>query len=166
MSLITQAIILVLFNHGLGKHINEVPSSEANYIFLNFYWGQLVWILGTSSIRFSALAFYARIFHPRTNPSLIWRLFYWAVVGLTVIWTVFFLLFDGAFQCQPINAFWDITQSAEHCVKVYTTFLIGSIGILIVDVLILLLPLPQVLNLAVQLRKKIEISMSFVLGYG
>ena len=160
-----QAIVLMLLNHGLGKHIDELQSSEADFIFLTFYWGQLVWILGSSFIEFSALAFYARIFHPRTNPSFMWKLSYWIVVGITAGWTLFFLVNDGITQCRPVSAFWDVTQFATHCVDVYTTFFIGSIGKIIVEVLILLLPLPQVLKLVVPLRKKVEITITFVLGY-
>ena len=128
------------------------------------YIAQLFFDVDTSLVRFSALAFYGRIFHVRRNPSKVWRIAYYGTICLSVAWLVAQFLFD-AFSCHPLSDFW-APRVLRPCVPPSTFFLVGSAGDFIANLLVLLLPLPQVLRLDLEWRKKISISLAFIFGYG
>ena len=153
-------------NNGVGNHVKELSTAIVSQDLRVFYIIQLLWDLSMLFVRFSVLAFYSRIFLTGTNLNRFWKMLYYAVVCATALWGFGSLAFNAFFPCNPISGFWDLSIPRTQCVDTFLVFEIGTIGDLTNDLLILLLPLPQVLKLHVKTAKKLLICLSFTLGYG
>ena len=158
-------IILTGHNNGLGMHISDNITPYQRTQFAKFlYAGELLWHITTSLLRFSALAFYARIFHVRTNPSRIWVCCFYVTLGGTLSWLLAAILVEGILPCNPISKFWDPSLGGT-CIRVEDLLLVATIGCLVNDMIVVLLRLPQVFKLNLKWRKKMAVSGSFLLGY-
>ena len=71
---------------------------------------------------------------------------------------------DGAFACIPISKFWDKSVQG-NCASEFSLLLAGTMGSVVTDIMVVLLPLPQVFKLNMKRRKKVAVSFSFLLGY-
>jgi hypothetical protein len=158
------ALVLNLQNHGLGTHFSYVSPQDLSIFAKTVYAGQLMWHIGSSLVRFSVLAFYARIFRVRTNSHSVWTFAYWLTLTTSVVWLLVIFLLDGVGLCQPISRFWDKSLEGS-CLPQFTLFIVGTAGAVITNSMVVLLPLPQVLNLNMKRRKKMGISIAFILGY-
>lgn len=110
----------------------------------------------------SILAFYLRIM----TDAIIRRTTY----VLMVLVTLFGLgnTFSMAFQCKPIRFFWDgwkgdIAGSCGLDVRLFG-FIRGAIEI-VLDLAILILPLPVLANLQMSTKKKLQIMSMFCVGF-
>lgn len=167
--LVVCGLFFAVANSGVGEHIISVPPENTSYILEFLYFGSLVWDVGTSLVRFSVMAFYGRIFQARRNPNIPWLRFYQAVLTLTVVWAISVLIFDALFECEPISKFWrpsPLFSDPGSCITPFTVFLVGSVGNLAVDLLILIVPFPMVYKLNLPWHKKTAVAFSFILGYG
>ena len=153
---------------GVGLHTLQLDPGRLVYILQLNYVGQLLFVLDTSLLRFSVLAFYARIFPIHRSSGVWWLRFYFATVSMSFIWPVFVLLFDALFICEPISKYWYYWQPevSGTCVAISTVYYIETIGSLVVNLMTLIVPLPQIFKLNMQRRKKIAVAFSFLLGYG
>ena len=153
-----------MVNLGVGLNINtEVSEPEQSIILKYMYVAKLLWDIDTSLVRFSALAFYGRIFRVRSSTNKTWKLCFYAVCLICALWLLVLLIFDAFIQCKPIQAFWE--GPMESCVSLSTIYLLGTAGNFATDILVLLLPLPQVLKFNITWHRKLAISVSFILGY-
>ena len=153
---------------GVGMHTQDVPLEDLVHTLILNYIGQLLFILLTSSLRFSVLYFYSRIFPLDRVPDRWWVYFYYATVGVAMIWTLFITLFDTAFACAPPAKYWYYYHKSYHgtCVPMSTIYYIEAIGSALVNLMVLILPLPQVFKLNMHWAKKVGVCFSFLLGYG
>ena len=145
------------------------PPEKTSRILMFLYIGSLIWNVGTSLIRFSVMTFYGRIFRVRGNANSAWVWFYNFVLGIVAVWAVAVLIFDALFECEPIAKFWrpsPLFEDPGSCIEPFVVFLVGSVGNFTVDVLVLIVPMPQVFKLNLPLVKKLGLAFSFVLGYG
>ena len=115
------------------------------------------------------MAFYGRIFQVRRSPNVAWVWLYNIVLGIVVVWAVAVLLFNALFACEPISKFWrpsPLFSDPGSCVDPFVVFFVGSVGNMVVDLLILIVPFPQIYKLNLPWIKKLGVAVSFVLGYG
>jgi hypothetical protein len=127
------------------------------------YASQLLWLVGLGLVRLSVLAFYARIFHVHTNPCRMWTAAYWIAVISSAIWTATVILLN-IFACHPVDYFWNRSGDG-HCISFDKLLLTSVLGSIIMDLMIVLIPIPQVLILNLSYRRKITVSMAFILAY-
>ena len=129
------------------------------------YAGYIVYNLGITMIRFSAILFYNRVFEPRKTER--YRYFIWLGLGLNTAWILAF----GAvalLPCLPIHAFWDrplLMPSSYRCSSTLAIQLSAGITSVLMDLLVLLLPVPPLLELHTDWRKKARLVFVFLLGY-
>jgi hypothetical protein len=109
-----------------------------------------------SLIKISICLFYNRIFPFRYS-----QIASWAIIAFTVAWTVGAFIFASA-SCRPLKAVWDPQALPHACLTstVPLTILFGVVDILI-DVAILLLPMPLLYKLRVSLIEKIGLFCIF-----
>ena len=110
--------------------------------------------------KLSALAFYARVFSPG-NRRL--RLALSIAAGLTCVWIVA-LLVSLILQCNPPKKAWDRAIPGT-CQDPYKWWLAGDVSNFLLDLIILLLPLPMLLRLQVKRYRKWLIIGVFLSGY-
>jgi hypothetical protein len=121
----------------------------------------LVYAASRLFLRHSIILFYLRIF-TIGNPRPV-------IIGTMVVNT---LLSVGvaasvAFQCQPISLFWtrwDLTPNKGHCLPSTPVFWSGAIASMVMDVWVILLPLPYVARLQLSLKKRLGISFMLAIG--
>jgi hypothetical protein len=110
-------------------------------------------------IKTSIIIFYAKIFVVRFFRKLAWGIWIY-----TLLWTIEAFL-ASLFECTPISYFWDKNQQG-HCVPnpLITIGLTNGVLSAVGDVFILMMPLPVLLTLQIDQRKKWVLAGIFTLG--
>ena len=107
--------------------------------------------------KYSILLFYSRIFKERKFEITLKVIF-----GIVTVW---FIAIEAAVlaQCVPISALWDPTQNGT-CINLAAFFQAAGIPNVILNVVILVLPLPMIWSLEIDRKHKIALSGVFLLG--
>lgn len=149
---------------GLGRHVTDVPLGDVIKGLKILYGGYIVYNLGISLLRFSAILFYKRIFEPRNSR---YRYFIWLGLGLNTAWLLAFGTI-AVVPCVPIHAFWQrplLHSSSYTCPSTLAIQLSSGITSVVVDIVVLLLPVPRLWRLQTDMRKKVRLLAIFVVAY-
>lgn len=107
--------------------------------------------------RSSILFFYRRIFVSSKFNTMVW-------IVLSMVMGYFISCSIAAvFGCQPISWFWNPHQPGQ-CMDEILFFKVNGIMNLILDLIVLLLPIPMLWRLQMYTKKKIALSLIFSLG--
>ena len=138
----------------------EVPKSDLKKG-LQVLWA-IFWLFNIAIwlSKLSALAFYARIFSPGNKR---FRLALWVVAGLACAWIVAVLI-SLILQCNPPQQAWERTIQGA-CQDSYNWWLASGVSSFILDLVILLIPLPMLWSLQVKTSRKALIIGVFISGY-
>ena len=153
------ALSLYWVSIGLGRHIEQVPKSQHHQLALIFYVDNILYITGLTMIKLSVILFYVRIF----RPIAIYRIAFWATASIVVGW---FLAGEAMsiWTCIPIRKAWNPTLPG-HCLdrsrKSYGT----AISNILIDLIILVLPMPMLWRLNIEASRKIGLIGVFAAGY-
>ncbi|KEY74468.1 hypothetical protein S7711_04504 [Stachybotrys chartarum IBT 7711] len=142
---------------GFGRHYWTVNPVYAELIFQIFYAFQLLYVVAQVAAKGSLMAFYYRVF-----PSAKFRIAAKVVVAFLVIHgTVYLGLL--AFQCLPLSSIWDKNVIGK-CVNLTATGYSGAACSIVEDIVIMLMPIPELLKLKLSRRKKAALVFMFSLG--
>lgn len=125
------------------------------------YAGQLSQIFAIGPTKISVLLFYRRIFRGK-----VFNIMTWTLIVLVCVWMVAFL-FANMFECIPITeAFVNAPGLGgnPNCIDAVPMYLSQVYSDAVLDVLILVLPLPLVWNLHLPSKQKWAVSGIFLLG--
>ncbi|GKT42882.1 satratoxin biosynthesis SC1 cluster protein 4 [Colletotrichum spaethianum] len=143
---------------GFGTHYWNVELASGTKLIQLFYVVQMLYILIQVFAKISILLFFSRIFPAR-----------W--FQLTVRYFIVFLLLHGLifllviiFQCTPISSTWDRSNPNRKCLNVTAIGYAGAVFSIIEDLVILVLPIPELVKLQLNIRKKIALGFMFSLG--
>jgi len=148
--------------NGTGLHVMFVPYTEVTQGLRALYGTLMTYNLSLTFIKLSILYQYYRLF--------VSRYMRYSVYIATAIVICFGLdtLLTTVFTCSPIRAYWDPTlepQGKAKCLNRFAAwFANGSINIA-TDIMILLLPMPEIRKLQMQKRQKIVLAFIFGLGW-
>lgn len=149
-----------LVDLGMGLHIQVVPPENLEP-FLKLLWVEYyLFDAGTAVAKSSALFFYARVFGV-INQWFKYAL--WTLHSANVAWLVG-IIFGVIFECSPIQKAWKISLEGT-CVNTQTLWLASGITSLLIDIFILLIPLPMLWKLQMKVSRKLQIIGVFVCGY-
>ena len=149
-------------NIGLGRHMAQVSSADISKGLLLLYAGYPLYDVAIALPRFSTLLFYARVFNAQGNKVL--RITLWVTAALNTGWIVFAVI-SSIFQCTPIDEAWKPAIAHGHCTDTYSWWMGSAISSVIIDVIILLIPMPILWTLQVRpLRKSLLLGL-FACGY-
>ncbi|KAG8527122.1 uncharacterized protein KY384_008551 [Bacidia gigantensis] len=115
--------------------------------------------LALGFIKLSILFFYRRVFRGR-----IFDLLNWTLITLVVLWTLGFFLVQ-VFDCGTrfyVN--WGRLSDLQKCLSSFKQLLACSISDVIIDIFILILPMPLIWMLHMPPQKKIAVTGIFLLG--
>ena len=73
-------------------------------------------------------------------------------------------VFPTIFQCSPIAYSWNKTIVGGHCINVHVMWIVQDILILVLNIYVVVLPLPMIWDLQITRPEKIAISGVFLLG--
>ena len=114
-------------------------------------------VLPISLAKCSLLFFYRRIFR-----GSIFSYISWATIALATTWAISFF-FALLFKCNPISAY--VRQEpGVHCVNLYQLYYSLSISDVLIDIIILIIPIPLVWRLHMKPAQKVAVSGIFALG--
>lgn len=160
LNVVMCGIGLKLANLGLGLHMAAVPAENFTMIMKLLWVEYFVFDTGTSVARASALLFYSRVF---TQVQSRFRYALWIVHALNIAWVVGMHVVVGL-QCTPIEKVWNPLLPGR-CIGTRTLFLGSGVPSLVVNIMILILPLPLLWRLQMKMIRKLLIIGVFLCGY-
>jgi hypothetical protein len=121
---------------------------------------QILGTIGLALIKIAVLLYYRRIFSIKA-----FRIINDALIGLTLAWGIAFTLVI-IFQCNPISTLWEKFEFefAPYCIDVLDFYMSVAVSDLILDVIIFILPIPQIWQLQLRTKQKFAVAGIFLLG--
>ncbi|KAH8722614.1 hypothetical protein GQ44DRAFT_774872 [Phaeosphaeriaceae sp. PMI808] len=150
---------LVAERGGLGFPLIKVAPSARKITQQSFIVAWLLQAWGNTFVRLSILDFFATVFRIKRFRTLVY-----VFEGLTVAYLVGCTITFFAI-CRPLRYNWEIgPKTMQHCGNLNLKFLLSSIFNLLLDISILVLPMPMLWTLQLNARKKIALTVVFGLG--
>lgn len=155
-------MFIAMVDAGFGKHATELGSSSVTFISKVNWAGNFVYDTSLCLSKVAAVLFLSRIFPRSTNSK--W--FNWALRGtfaLNIAWYVGAVL-GTVFLCIPISKNWAATEPG-HCGTEFNLLMGSAISSVVLDLIILLLPLPKLWKLQIGTQRRVGLMIVFILGY-
>lgn len=117
-------------------------------------------VVPISLAKCSLLFFYRRIFR-----GTLFLYITWATIGLATIWGVSYF-FALLFLCNPVSAYVRYGSEAPdlHCANEPSVYYSLAISDVLIDIIILIIPIPFVWRLHMKTAQKVAVSGIFALG--
>lgn len=144
---------------GVGIHIWDLRQEQVKMVRIWSFATQLTFTWAVSLTKLSILLFYLRFCTTRA-----FKISIYCTMAFLVAWTINWT-FLVTFQCVPVEAYWRLPKSGDHCIPLQNEMhlLHGSTN-LVTDILVLLLPVPTVWSLQMPMRQKLTLIGVFTLG--
>ncbi|KAK5048917.1 hypothetical protein LTR84_005338 [Exophiala bonariae] len=151
---------LVLIHFGFGRDVYSIPPNNITTIRKFFYIGVICYFFSIMVTKLSILAFYLRIFPDRT---FIYSTY--VLMGLIVACILSFIP-AIIWQCTPVSFAWTSLpgQTGGHCINTFLMTWIGSSINVVLDLAVILVPIPHLLKLTLSRKKKIQVVAMFSVG--
>ncbi|KAF1979374.1 hypothetical protein BU23DRAFT_563564 [Bimuria novae-zelandiae CBS 107.79] len=147
----TQICLFLGHSQGaFGRHAWEIRIEQYTYFSRLVLIATLLYLIGTAAAKCSLALFYRRL-----NPSKVFQGSVWFTlfVCLGAYISIFFSLL---FACKPIAASWDpLLLPTAECLNRGSIYITQAVIGIVTDVLLLALPIPTLLKLQINTRKKI-----------
>ena len=146
---------------GVGRHLEAVLATHPEGIVAwakSLYALEWLYLTSVALPKMSILFLYLRILTNR-HARLTCYVLLWAVGA---IWLSFMIAFN--LQCIPLAYQWDKTIPGGHCFHVDAFFKATSIPNIVTDIIMLILPIPTVLNLQTTTIRKLGLLFVFLVG--
>ncbi|KAJ6036769.1 hypothetical protein N7540_001048 [Penicillium herquei] len=156
-------ILIAWVHFGLGLHEAFVAVQNSAYLIHGaklFYVGVFIFDTSICLPKISALFFYARVFNAK-NRSL--RIQLWILGGLVAAWLLAAYLVS-IWQCDPIARAWN-TSIPGKCVNKFAWYTATATISCVIDIWILVIPIPLIMRLNTSLRRRIYLLVAFCLTY-
>lgn len=158
------AIVTYWCSIGLGEHTYEVAAKNGDNLTTGsqiFYAGYLIYTTGATLAKYSVLAFYVRVFSGVNNPGFeLWVKI--TTIANTIVWFVTMMV--DILQCMPVQKAWYYDLEGT-CIDIWLWWLGYGVISIVLDIWILLLPMPVLWCLKLKASRKIVITLLFICGY-
>lgn len=144
-------------NKGFGRHLWNIPPSNLSPLLEYFYLTECLYATPLGFAKISVLLLYLRIF-----VSPIFRRLAWATL-LCVALSTATTTIVAIFQCWPIPAIWNLSRH-KKCINMNVLSISTSTVNTALDVVMLLIPLPELRKLNLGWKKKIGVFVMFLTG--
>ncbi|QUC22484.1 uncharacterized protein UV8b_06725 [Ustilaginoidea virens] len=150
--------IFAMYSSGMGIHADKVETSSIIMMAKWLVVAEILyaWNLGWTKI--SLLLMYYRIFRHAYFKKMAW------VVGIFVWAWVICITFLFIFICVPVQKLW-YPQIPGRCINQVGTWISNALSTILTDLIILLLPLPQIWKLQLRKTEKMGLTLAFSLGF-
>ncbi|KAH7094750.1 hypothetical protein FB567DRAFT_586104 [Paraphoma chrysanthemicola] len=145
---------------GFGRDIWTIPPENVTRIQKLVWFTQIFYWPTTTLSRFAFLLLYLRIF-PRES----FRRWVFAAMGLNFFYWSFFQ-FSNLFQCHPMWMVWE-GWDGEHegsCWNINKLMLSAAGYTIVLDLIVMVLPLGELLQLQLSKKRKLGVMAIFVVG--
>ncbi|PQK15234.1 hypothetical protein BB8028_0005g07480 [Beauveria bassiana] len=147
-----------MYIEGVGYHVNSLSKHAVHNISKWLLITEVIYIWNLCWTKLSLLMMYYRIFRlPSFKKQVI-------TVGTFVVCWAISISFLFTFICKPIERLW-IPEMPGTCVNEVGVWLANASSTIFSDILILILPIPQIWRLHLKRSGKIGLTMVFGLGF-
>ncbi|KAJ8113594.1 hypothetical protein OPT61_g4317 [Boeremia exigua] len=146
---------------GLGQDVWTLDFKAITDFVRWFYIMEVLYFVELTFLKLSLLFFYKRIFPGAQVQKLLW-----GTIAFNIAFGLAFT-FAGIFQCQPIShywTYWDGVDNGGKCFDINALAWANAAISIAVDVWMLVIPLLQVRKLNMARKKKIAVSLMFMVG--
>ncbi|KAH8801383.1 hypothetical protein F5884DRAFT_513376 [Xylogone sp. PMI_703] len=165
LAIVLSALIMIpmtfipIYNatRGFGKHFWNVPAENIAGLRKLYYISQIMYGIVQALAKFSILFLYLRIFM-----NVRFRRFAKFAIAWMVCHTIA-VTFAIAFQCVPVVSIWDVTVEGKCINSQAFVYTLAALAIF-EDIVIIVMPIYELKDLNLDLRKKIALMLIFVLG--
>ncbi|PWY74507.1 hypothetical protein BO94DRAFT_627361 [Aspergillus sclerotioniger CBS 115572] len=157
-NLIVISFIFTMIHLGMGIHATHLPTPNIILIAKYLVVAEILYVFNLVWTKLSILLMYYRIFHFPYFKK-------WAYgIGTFVILWVICITFLFIFICVPVQKLWYPSLPGK-CISQVGTWIANATSTIATDLVILLLPLPQVWRLQLRLSEKVALTVAFGLGF-
>ncbi|KAF2091595.1 hypothetical protein K490DRAFT_31609, partial [Saccharata proteae CBS 121410] len=151
---------VILSDNGLGKDIWTLPAENITNVLKYYYFGEIFYFCSLAMLKVSLCCFYLRIF-----PAKDFRRAIYIVLGLCVAYGIAFMIVT-IFQCNPISYAWTQWDGFHEgsCNNIHLQSWLSAALNIPLDLLVCVLPLRNLSQMNMSLKKKIGVMLMFSLG--
>ncbi|PMD18571.1 hypothetical protein NA56DRAFT_751260 [Hyaloscypha hepaticicola] len=153
----TSVIELLGVHKGFGQHLWKIPPETLPNVIEFFYITEILYASPLAFAKISVLLLYLRIF---MAPWL--RFIAWTTI-VCVAASAATTTFVAIFQCIPIESIWNPTLS-KRCIDVNTFTVTTATVNTALDVIIIVIPLPELRTLKLHWKRKVGVFVVFLTG--
>ncbi|TDZ17046.1 Satratoxin biosynthesis SC1 cluster protein 4 [Colletotrichum orbiculare MAFF 240422] len=157
-NLVVVGFIFAMHSVGMGVHADKVEMDNIVLMAKYLVVAEILYAWNLGWTKLSLLLMYYRIFHIPFFKKMTWA------VSIFVFAWVICITFLFIFICVPVEKLW-YPDIPGHCINQVATWIANAASTIFTDLLILLLPLPQVWKLQLQKAEKIALTFAFGLGF-
>ncbi|KAK1584958.1 uncharacterized protein LY79DRAFT_559905 [Colletotrichum navitas] len=157
-NLFVVGFIFAMYSAGMGLHADKVEMDSIVMMAKYLVVAEILYAWNLGWTKLSLMLMYYRIFHIPFFKKMTWF-----VIVFVFAWVVC-ITFLFIFICVPVEKLW-YPQLPGHCINQVATWIANAASTIFTDLLILLLPLPQVWKLQLQKAEKIALTFAFGLGF-
>jgi hypothetical protein len=157
-NLVVVGFIFAMHSSGMGLHADLVPMKDIVMMAKWLVVAEILYAFNLGWTKLSLLLMYYRIFRFPYFKKMAW------VVGsFTMAWVVC-ITFLFIFICVPVQKLW-YPELPGHCINQVGTWIANAAATILTDLVILLMPLPQIWRLRLGMREKLGLTAAFCLGF-
>ena len=160
------ASTVVIFHaskQGLGHSIIFIYPTQITSTLRDVFIVQVLFVFAIALPKLSAIALYFRMFETKRKASRVWIILLWLTLALTIAWAIALFL-ATLLQCRPIATFWDPTIPG-YCLNSAQIFIATGVIDAILQIMILLLPVPPLIEMNMERSTKVMVLLLFLVGY-
>jgi hypothetical protein len=143
---------------GMGLHAATLPPEDVVLVAKFLVVAEILYVFNLVWTKISILLMYYRIFRFAYFKK-------WAyIISTFVVMWVICITFLFVFICVPVQKLW-YPSLPGRCINQVATWIANAISTILTDLVILLLPIPQVWRLQLRLSEKLALTFAFSLGF-
>ncbi|TWU74359.1 hypothetical protein ED733_006412 [Metarhizium rileyi] len=157
-NLIVVGFIFAMYSTGMGLHADKVDPSEIVMMAKWLVVAEVLYAWNLGWTKMSLLLMYYRIFRLPYFKKMAW------VVGAFVWAWVICITFLFIFICVPVQKLW-YPQIPGRCIDQVGTWISNAASTILTDLVILLMPIPEIWKLQLRKTEKLGLTLAFSLGF-
>ncbi|KAJ6045178.1 uncharacterized protein N7446_003380 [Penicillium canescens] len=149
-----------MIRFGFGQNIWDVPFDDITKFYQLFQGLAVMYKLQISLAKISVCLFLLRIFQSRT-----FRYMAYALIGINAATGITWACVDS-FRCLPTHLTWTgwMNEEEGHCIDFISSILVNCLVNIFVDSIMIVMPVYEVVQLQLPLKKKLTVALMFVVG--
>lgn len=157
MSLMVSICMQLAIENGYGMHKADLETDQLRLALKLFFFAQTPYKISVCLNKVAAILFCLRIFISQN-----FRIAAFIVMGIIIAWSIGGV---GAtiWQCVPIAGAWNKSLGAR-CINSDRFWVAYAVMNVLTDIMVLVLPIPSVLQLQLKLREKLLLCGIFLMG--
>jgi len=155
---IVVGFIFAMYSCGMGIHADLVDPDDIVMMAKWLVVAEILYAFNLGWTKLSLLLMYYRIFRVPYFKKMAWA------VGVFVMAWVVCITFLFIFICVPVEKLW-YPHLPGRCINQVGTWIANAASTILTDLIILLMPLPQIWKLQLAVREKVGLTAAFSIGF-